>query len=200
FATLDPTTRRLRLPTNQNVLLSDTVGFIRKLPHQLVDSFKATLEEVVRADVLLHVVDISHPLAEEHIQSVHQTLTEIGAQEKPTLMVLNKIDREGCGLAVNRIREQYPNVVAISAKTHAGFEELMAEIGAMLRPIRVACELGIPHTESAMIARLHAVAQVVSANYDDPEIAKFFARIPPYLENEFKAYILSDEGSQKEIS
>ena len=200
FATLDPTTRRLRLPTNQNVLLSDTVGVIRKLPHQLVDSFKATLEEVVRADVLLHVVDISHPLAEEHIQSVHQTLTEIGAQEKPTLMVLNKIDREGCGLAVNRIREQYPNVVAISAKTHAGFEELMAEIGAMLRPIRVACELGIPHTESAMIARLHAVAQVVSANYDDPEIAKFFARIPPYLENEFKAYILSDEGSQKEIS
>ena len=109
FATLDPTTRRLRLPTNQNVLLSDTVGFIRKLPHQLVDSFKATLEEVVRADVLLHVVDISHPLAEEHIQSVHQTLTEIGAQEKPTLMVLNKIDREGCGLAVNRIREQFPD-------------------------------------------------------------------------------------------
>ena len=72
FATLDPTTRRLRLPTNQNVLLSDTVGFIRKLPHQLVDSFKATLEEVVRADVLLHVVDVSHPLAEEQIDSVNQ--------------------------------------------------------------------------------------------------------------------------------
>ena len=107
FATLDPTTRRLHLPTNQNVLLSDTVGFIRKLPHQLVDSFKATLEEVVRADLLLHVVDISHPQAEEQIESVNQTLREMNALEKPTLMVLNKIDREGCGLTVQRLQERW---------------------------------------------------------------------------------------------
>lgn len=193
FATLDPTTRRLRLPTNQNVLLSDTVGFIRKLPHQLVDSFKATLEEVVRADILLHVVDVSHPLAEEQIQSVHQTLAEIGAAEKPTLMVLNKMDRPGCGLEVKRILERYPKGVAISAKTQEGFEELMAEVGAMLRPIRVACELAIPHTQAALIARLHAVAQVVSSNYEDPQVAKFMARIPPYMENEFKDYISEEE-------
>ena len=79
FATLDPTTRRLQLPTNQNVLLSDTVGFIRKLPHRLVEAFKATLEEVVQADLLLHVVDASHPQAEDQIQAVEGVLKEIGA-------------------------------------------------------------------------------------------------------------------------
>jgi len=102
FATLDPTTRRLRLPTNQNVLLTDTVGFIRKLPHGLVEAFKATLEEVVQADLLLHVVDISHPQAEEQIAAVNAVLAEIGAGEKSTIMVLNKMDRlnnpDGTGL------------------------------------------------------------------------------------------------------
>ena len=87
FATLDPTTRRLRLPTNQNVLLTDTVGFIRKLPHGLVEAFKATLEEVVEADLLLHVVDMSHPQAEEQILAVNSVLEEIGAAGKPTIMV-----------------------------------------------------------------------------------------------------------------
>ena len=93
FATLDPTTRRLKLPTNQNVLLTDTVGFIKKLPHGLVEAFKATLEEVVRADLLLHVVDISHPQAEEQIAAVDAVLKEIGADEKSTLMVFNKMDQ-----------------------------------------------------------------------------------------------------------
>src|SRR5215472_12402967 len=93
FATLDPTTRRLKLPTNQNVLLTDTVGFIRKLPHGLVEAFKATLEEVVRADLLLHVVDASRAQAEEQIRSVDAVLKEIGAEGKPTLMVFNKIDQ-----------------------------------------------------------------------------------------------------------
>src|SRR5207245_10670261 len=93
FATLDRTTRRLRLPTNQNVLLTDTVGFIRKLPHGLVEAFKATLEEVVQTDLLLHVVDVSHPQAEEQIRSVETVLKEIGADGKPTLMVFNKIDQ-----------------------------------------------------------------------------------------------------------
>ena len=93
FATLDPTTRRLRLSTNQNVLLTDTVGFIRKLPHGLVEAFKATLEEVVQADLLLHVVDASHPQAEDQIQAVDAVLKEIGADGKPTLMVLNKVDQ-----------------------------------------------------------------------------------------------------------
>ena len=93
FATLDPTTRKLRLPSNQNVLLSDTVGFIRKLPHNLVEAFKATLEEVVTADLLIHVVDLSHPHADEQMKAVHTVLAEIGAADKPTLTVFNKVDR-----------------------------------------------------------------------------------------------------------
>src|SRR3989442_3984737 len=110
FATLDPTTRRVRLPSNQNVLLSDTVGFIRKLPHRLVEAFKATLEEVVEADLLVHVVDISHPQAEEQIQSVDAVLKEIGADGKPTLMVFNKIDQlNGSRQMLSRFLERHPH-------------------------------------------------------------------------------------------
>ena len=115
FATLDPTTRRLKLPTNQNVLLTDTVGFIKKLPHGLVEAFKATLEEVVQADLLLHVVDISHPQAEEQIAAVDAVLKEIGAEGKPVLMVFNKIDKLNGGGALNRFQEKFPHSVGISA-------------------------------------------------------------------------------------
>ena len=111
FATLDPTTRRLRLPTNQNVLLTDTVGFIKKLPHGLVEAFKATLEEVVQADLLVHVVDISHPLAAEQIDAVNDVLLEIGAAEKPVLMVFNKVDRLAGGVSPV-MREKYPHAVS----------------------------------------------------------------------------------------
>src|SRR6185503_657350 len=121
FATLDPTTRRLKLPTKQNVLLTDTVGFIRKLPHGLVEAFKATLEEVVQADLLVHVVDVSHPQAEEQIQSVEAVLKEIGADGKPTLMVFNKTDRlNGSRETLNRFLERFPTGVAISAGTGDG--------------------------------------------------------------------------------
>src|SRR5438445_7626300 len=136
FATLDPTTRRLRLPTNQNVLLTDTVGFIRKLPHGLVEAFKATLEEVVQADLLLHVVDASHPQAEEQIAAVNSVLNEIGAGEKPTIMVFNKVDKLNAGEDVlPRFLERHPNSVTISATEGEGLPTLMAELGSQLRPI-----------------------------------------------------------------
>ncbi len=191
FATLDPTTRRLRLPTNQNVLLTDTVGFIRKLPHRLVEAFKATLEEVVQADLLLHVVDVSHPLAGEQIRSVNAVLEEIGAGGKPTLMVLNKIDRLENGEVVGRFLEQYPNGVAISATTGKGFPALRAELGSQLRPSREFVELSVPHTEAAVIARLHAVGQIVERNYNG-ESARFKARIPGHLHAEFAPFIVQD--------
>ena len=188
FATLDPTTRRLRLPTNQNVLLSDTVGFIRKLPHGLVEAFKATLEEVVQADLLLHVVDVSHPQAEEQIVAVDDVLKEIGAAGKPTLMVLNKMDRFTNGEGTTRFRERFPNAVAVSAKTGLGIAELLAELGAQLRPVREFVELEVPHERSAVIARLHEVAQIVERDYAG-EQARFKARIPPHLRAEFTPYI-----------
>jgi GTPase len=191
FATLDPTTRRLHLPTNQSVLLTDTVGFIRKLPHRLVEAFKATLEEVVRADLLLHVVDISHPLAGEQIRSVNAVLEEIGAADKPTLMVLNKIDRLENGEVAGRFLEQFPNGVAVSASSKAGFPALVAELGSQLRPIREFVELEVPHSEPAVIARLHAVGQVVERDYNGVS-ARFKARIPPHLHAEFAAFIVQD--------
>jgi len=189
FATLDPTTRRLRLPSNQNVLLSDTVGFIRKLPHHLVEAFKATLEEVVEADLLLHVVDASHPHVEQQIQAVNEVLAEIGAAEKPVLMVFNKVDREAGASAAGRLMSQFPKAVAVSARTHAGFPELMAELGAMLRPIRDFLTLQVPHTAPQVIARLHAVGQIVEQDYSG-EQAWFRARIPPHARHEFTPFVV----------
>ncbi|HEY6166804.1 MAG TPA: GTPase HflX [Verrucomicrobiae bacterium] len=197
FATLDPTTRRLKLPTRQNVLLSDTVGFIRKLPHGLVESFKATLEEVVNADLLVHVVDLSHSQVEEQILAVNSVLEEIGAATKPTLMVFNKIDRFDSRDRLNQFLERFPNGVGVSAKTGEGFSELLGHVGGLLRPIRDFVELKVPHEKSAVIARLHAVAQVTERSFNG-KAAKFKARIPPHLREEFAAFIVRDLDEQVE--
>ena len=190
FATLDPTTRRLRLPTNQNILLTDTVGFIRKLPHGLVEAFKATLEEVVQADLLLHVVDVSHPQVDEQISAVNSVLNEIGAGDKPTMMVFNKVDRLNGGNTLARLHELYPNSVAISATKGTGLEELLAEIGSQIRPERELLDLKIPHEQAALIARLHKVGQVLERRYSG-KTARFKARIPPHYHAEFAAFIVA---------
>ena len=192
FATLDPTTRRLRLPTNQNVLLTDTVGFIRKLPHGLVEAFKATLEEVVQADLLVHVVDASHPEAEEQVKSVDAVLKEIGAEGKPTLMVFNKIDRlAGRREVLSRFLERHPHGVAIAATTGEGITALLAELGSQLRPTREFIELSVPHEQAGVIARLHEVGQVVERDYNG-ETARFKARIPPHLREEFAPFVVCE--------
>jgi GTPase len=192
FATLDPTTRRLRLPTNQNVLLTDTVGFIRKLPHGLVEAFKATLEEVVQADLLLHVVDLSHPKAEEQIQSVEAVLKDLGAEGKPTLMIFNKTDcLNGDRAVLTRFLEKHPHGVAISAATGDGIPALLSELSTQLRPIREFLELAVPHDKPEVIARLHEVGQVIERHYDG-EIARFKARIPPYFHREFEPFFVRE--------
>jgi len=192
FATLDPTTRRLKLPTNQNVLLTDTVGFIKKLPHGLVEAFKATLEEVVQADLLLHVVDISHAQAQEQIDAVDAVLKEIGAEGKPVLMVFNKMDKLNGGGALNRFQEKFPHSVGISAMSGEGVSQLLAELGTQLRPTREFLDLRIPHEQSAVIARLHKVGQVVERRYNS-RTARFKVRIPPQHHGEFAPYILGEE-------
>lgn len=196
FATLDPTTRRLRLPTNQNVLLTDTVGFIRKLPHGLVEAFKATLEEVVEADLLLHVVDLSHPQAEEQILAVNTVLEEIGAEGKPTLMVFNKVDRFEKRELLQKNLERFLSAVGISAKTGEGISELLAELGTLLRPVRELVDLSVPHDRAAVIARLHEVGQVVERNYKG-KTARFKARIPPNTRREFEPFIVNGNGEHR---
>ena len=193
FATLDPTTRRLRLPTNQNVLLSDTVGFIRKLPHRLVEAFKATLEEVVQADLLLHVVDVSHPQTDDQILAVNNVLDEIGAAGKPTLMVFNKMDRFEKPDILNRFLDRFPNAVGISALHQTGFTALLSELGAVLRPIRACVELLIPAEASAMVARLHDKAQVLERDYQGSAV-RLRVRLPPHLLPEFSKYIVPVES------
>jgi GTPase len=191
FATLDPTTRRLKLPTNQNVLLTDTVGFIKKLPHGLVEAFKATLEEVVQADLLLHVVDISHPQAEEQIDAVNMVLKEIGAAEKPVLMVFNKMDQLNGSGVPGRLRDKFSNAVTISAKTGKGIAPLLAELGTQLRPVREFLDLRVPQEKAAVIARIHAVGQVVTSRYSGKN-ARFKVRIPPHLHAEFAAFVVAE--------
>ena len=192
FATLDPTTRRLRLPSNQNVLVTDTVGFIRKLPHGLVEAFKATLEEVAQTDLLIHVVDVSHPEAEEQIQAVNAVLQEIGAEGKPTLMVFNKMDQlNGDRGLLNRFLDKHPHGVAVSAINGEGIPSLLAQLGSELRPAREFLELAVPHERSGVIARLHEVGEVVERNYNG-KIAHFKARIPPHLHREFSPYLVRD--------
>jgi len=191
FATLDPTTRRLKLPTNQNVLLTDTVGFIKKLPHGLVEAFKATLEEVVQADLLVHVADISHPQAAEQIEAVNTVLLEIGAGEKPVLMVFNKMDRLTAAPPA-WLREKFPHAVCVSARTGDGLAPLLAELGTQLRPIREFLDLRVPLAAAAVIARLHAVGQVVTSRYSGKN-ARFKVRIPPHLVEEFAAFVVAEK-------
>ena len=173
FATLDPTTRRLRLPTNQNVLLTDT------------------LEEVVQADLLVHVVDISHPLAAEQIEAVNAVLLEIGAGDKPVLMVFNKMDRLA-GAVPAWLREKFPHAVCLSARTGDGIAPLLAELGTQLRPIREFLDLRVPQAAAAVIARLHAVGQVVESRYSGKN-ARFKVRIPPHLHKEFAAFVVEEK-------
>ncbi len=191
FATLDPTTRRLRLPTNQNVLISDTVGFIRKLPHRLVEAFKATLEEVVEADLLIHVTDLSHPQVDEQIKAVNMVLEEIHAHEKPCMMVFNKIDQVESPGIIDHYLETHRPAVAISAKTQKGFDSFLAELGRQLRPIRQFLELKVPIEKTQVMSRLYEVGQVEERRFEDND-AYFKVRIPPQCHHEFEPYLVKD--------
>ncbi len=169
-------------------MLTDTVGFIRKLPHRLVESFKATLEEVVEADLLLHVVDISHPQANEQIDAVNAVLDEIGAAGKQVLMIFNKLDQLATPEVLHRYTERFPNSVGISAVTGEGLPNLLHELSSQLKPARDLVDLRVPYQDSATIAKLHALGQVVEQNYEDDGMARFKARIPPHLRSEFEQY------------
>ena len=133
FATLDPTTRKIHLPGGQAALISDTVGFIKKLPHQLIEAFKATLEEVREADILLHVIDCSHSNAGLQIESVKKVLEEIGAAEKPVINVFNKTDRLEGGMVPPHLKLIEDDAIDLSALTGAGISDLIAAIGREVR-------------------------------------------------------------------
>jgi GTP-binding protein HflX len=166
FATLDPTTRKITLPGGQEALLTDTVGFIQKLPHQLVAAFRATLEEVVQADLLLHVIDASHPRCQEQSDAVFRVLAELGAADKPVIPVYNKIDRLDNPHQKERLL-RLPDSVAISAQGGEGIAALLERIRAFFRRLRVDAVLLIPYGDSGLLARLYDRGAVNAVEYTD---------------------------------
>lgn len=156
FATLDPTTRRIALPSGTEILMSDTVGFIQKLPTGLVAAFRATLEEIVEADLILHVVDITHANAAEQAQIVDETLADLGAQHISQLVALNKVDRLEDPELVTESLAQYPNSLAISAATGYGVEALLNRIEGILQQFRFNRQLLIPYERGDLVALLYS--------------------------------------------
>jgi len=187
FATLDPTTRSFILPNKQRVLLTDTVGFLRKLPHTLIESFKATLEEVSEADLLIHIVDLSHPRVDEQMDAVDAVIKELDAFGKQTLIVFNKIDnlesRELAEIYVKR----FPGSVAISARTGEGVDKLVHALQEALSSWRLRTRFRIPSNESALIAEIHRVGHVLELKYEEND-ALIVAHVPPHLEQKLARY------------
>lgn len=187
FATLDPTTRSLTLPNRQRVLLTDTVGFLRKLPHTLIESFKATLEEVSEADLLIHVVDLSHPRVDEHIEAVDAVIKELGAFGKQTLMVFNKIDLLANNEVVDVYTNKFAGSVAISARKGIGVSGLVQALQEELGAWRLRSHFRVPMSESALIAEIHRVGHVLELKYEG-EFALIVAHTPPHLQQKLAPF------------
>ena len=190
FATLDPTTRSFTLPNKQRLLLTDTVGFLRKLPHTLIESFKATLEEVNEADLLIHVVDLSHSRLDENIEAVNIVIKELGAYGKQTLVVLNKIDALKNQELVPIYLEKFPGSVAISARTGCGTEALILALQNALSSWRLRSHYRVPLSESALIAEIHRGGHVLELKYEG-ESAVIVAHVPPQLEQKLAHYAIT---------
>lgn len=170
FATLDTTTRKFTLSNNQDILLIDTVGFIRKLPHLLVAAFKSTLEEAIEADILLHLVDVSHPMAEEQAATTHEVLKELGAGKKSIITVLNKIDQCQHPTMIHRLRMTYPKNVQISALLHQGFDDLQEAMIEELNKQRQTVELRIPQSEYSAVSEIMREGNIINQDYDENDI------------------------------
>ena len=167
FATLDPTTRQLTLPNKQEIIITDTVGFIQRLPHQLIAAFRSTLEVVTEADLLVHVIDVSHELYKEQAAAVHEVLKEIGAETKPVITVYNKIDKlpPDSKLADRLALEE--DTVCISAAKKLNLETLQQMIASHLKSKAVEVTLCIPYAETAKAAQLHETANVLEQEYTE---------------------------------
>jgi GTP-binding protein HflX len=161
FATLDPTTRQFSLPDGRTLLVTDTVGFIRRLPHKLVEAFKATLEEVVVADFIIHVLDVANPNVEHHFATTMDVLGELGAATKPTITVFNKTDAaEPKTLA--RVRAQHPEALFISVHTGEGLDRLLRRCEELALDENESVDLLIPHSRYDVVGKLHNLGQVQS--------------------------------------
>jgi GTP-binding protein HflX len=189
FATLDTTTRKFTLPNNQEILLIDTVGFIRKLPHLLVAAFKSTLEESIQADILLHLIDASHPMAEAQAATTIQVLKELGAKDTPIITVLNKIDQCTNPAVIDRLRFTYPKTVKISALNRAGFEELQELMMQELDKQRRVVHLRIPQKDYAVVSEVMRMGHIIKQDYDENDVL-LEVNLPSSYLGRLKKYII----------
>lgn len=187
FSTVDSTTRRTELADGQTVLFSDTVGFVRRLPHELVEAFRSTLEEVIESDLLLHVVDAADPDPQGQIEAVRAVLAEIGADAVPELMVLNKADQTD-GLALSRLRNLYPEAPIISALKGDGIEAMLEEVGERLSRRQIALRLEIPYDHTEFVAAAHRWGDVISEKHDDRGTI-IEVRLPPERVESFREFV-----------
>ena len=186
FATLDTRTRRWTLPNWGPVLLSDTVGFIRDLPHSLIASFKATLEETRQADLLIHVADASSPTVSDQITAVYDVLQELGIEEKDTLLVLNKVDRIKNLANLDSVLNRYPNAVPVSAKTKLGFEKLHSVVSDALSRSFQDVDIEMHVSNGKLLAYIAAKGEILSTQYGEDMVTvhcrlpqKYLGRIDP---------------------
>ncbi len=188
FATLDPTTRRVRLPTGKTALFTDTVGFIQKLPTQLIAAFRATLEEIEEADLLLHVVDITHPNAVEQAQAVERTLQELDITAIPIVVALNKIDRLEDAQREAMLGERFPHSVPISALEQLNLDRLLEHVEHELFESLTPVQLRLPYRRADLVALIHDHGRVDREEYGETALtitgrlpARYLAAVRPYL-------------------
>ena len=202
FATLDPTTRRVELPSARTALFTDTVGFIQKLPTALVAAFRATLEEITEADLLLHVVDISHANADEQVTAVEEMLEELGAGDKPLVTALNKIDlvesagQEEPGLAaqLRRALQEYISPVQISARTGEGIPELLAAVDGMLRETMTPLRLLLPYSKGDLVSLIYEHGRVEREEFTEKGTL-IEGRLPAHLVSRVQAWSVAGADS-----
>lgn len=168
FATLDPTSRNLKLNSGQEIIITDTVGFIKKLPHHLINAFRSTLEEAKYADVILHVVDVSNPHADEQILVVYETLRSLGVNDKPIVTAMNKIDKVDDIPIIKDLSADI--VVSISAKKELGFEHLSDALTEIINKTRKYIEQLIPYTDAGIISRIHKSGTILEEDYREDGI------------------------------
>lgn len=192
FVTLDPTTRQLHLQTGQKVLVTDTVGFVRRLPHGLIDAFRATLEEAVISDFMIHVLDIGNPEVEKHHTTTIQVLNELGASSKNIITVFNKVDAEIGRDRLNTLRVLYPEACFISARTGEGLAELTKRIEMMVATELTSMNLLIPHSRYDLVSRLHRLGCVrAQATRDDGVFIQ--GHMPPEIAEAVHPFIIAPQ-------
>ena len=195
FATLDTTTRKIALPNKQPLLLTDTVGFVRKLPHRLVEAFHATLEESALADFLIHLLDASQPRVMEFYNTTRRVLAELGADEKRTLVVFNKIDKVGDDAALAVHRRHFPDALFISVQTGEGLDELIVRMGEMADGGAVTCELCVPQSEGALLAGIHRLGRILHTTYEGDAV-RLTAVLPARLAESCAAFLVGGAAQQ----